>query len=438
MAVAVAFRLLEDRTLPLLDYAQLLPVLTVFPLLYALLGLYPGILRAPCEELKRLCLGASMGFLFLGFMFFLGQQGTLFSRFVILFSWLLCLILAPLFRHLARRQFSRFAWWGYPILVFAPPQITDGSLKLIFGDRSSGLFLAGRLHLPPPGEEVGGALSETALADLQKKHPEAIACIVAASLPQERVQDIVLQSGKYFKRIIVRLDIPWLDQTSLRMAETPFGPALTLRQNLLDPNKMRLKRCLDLLLCFAAAPFCLLLIPFVALCIKLDSKGSVFYRHQRIGREGRTFFLYKFRTMVSNAREALETALEKDEALAREWRQTHKLVHDPRLTRVGRFLRRSSLDELPQIFNVLMGEMSIVGPRPIVEAEIARYSEAFDLYRRVRPGITGLWQVSGRNDLSYARRVALDRYYVYNWQVWLDIYIIIRTVPTVVSGKGAY
>lgn len=438
MSVAISLRLLEDPALPLMDYVQLLPALVAFPLLYALLGLYPGILRAPCEELKRLSLGSSMGFLFLSFLFFLWQQGVFFSRFIIIFSWLLTLFLAPFFRYLVRRLCSRLAWWGYPVLVFAPPEVTERGLGLIFSDPSSGLFLAGRLALTPTGELAASPDQQTLMTELQKKYPDAIAGIIAGSLPPEKVQTLVLLAGKRFRRIMVSLDILWLDQISLHMVESPFGPALALRQNLLDPKKMRLKRCLDLLLCLGAAPFCLLLMPLAALCIKLDSKGPVLFRHKRIGCGGRPFFLYKFRTMVANAREVLDKALEEDEDLRNEWRRTQKLVHDPRLTRVGRFLRRTSLDELPQIFNVLRGEMSIVGPRPIVEAEIERYSDAFDLYERVRPGITGLWQVSGRNDLSYARRVELDRYYVYNWQVWLDIYIIVRTIPTIVSGRGAY
>jgi lipopolysaccharide/colanic/teichoic acid biosynthesis glycosyltransferase len=150
------------------------------------------------------------------------------------------------------------------------------------------------------------------------------------------------------------------------------------------------------------------------------------------------FHALKFRTMVANADRLLEEHLSKDPALRAEWELNHKLKNDPRVTLVGRFLRRTSLDELPQIWNVIVGQMSLIGPRPIVAAEIGRYGDHFDVYSRVLPGITGLWQVSGRNDTTYRERVELDCYYVYNWSLWLDLHILSRTVSAVLARKGAY
>jgi lipopolysaccharide/colanic/teichoic acid biosynthesis glycosyltransferase len=142
--------------------------------------------------------------------------------------------------------------------------------------------------------------------------------------------------------------------------------------------------------------------------------------------------------MARNADALLQKALAEDGELRREWEQTHKLKQDPRITRVGAFLRKTSLDELPQLWNVLTGDMSLVGPRPIVEAEIAKYGPVIEEYFRVRPGLTGLWQISGRNDTSYAERVRLDQHYVSNWSVWFDIWILAKTLPVILSGKGAY
>jgi lipopolysaccharide/colanic/teichoic acid biosynthesis glycosyltransferase len=142
--------------------------------------------------------------------------------------------------------------------------------------------------------------------------------------------------------------------------------------------------------------------------------------------------------MVRDGDQMLQRCLAESPALRKEWEQAHKLRNDPRVIRVGHFLRRSSFDELPQLWNVLRGEMSLVGPRPIVDDEIRRYGEHFDLYKAVRPGITGLWQVSGRNDTTYAERTNLDRYYVRNWSVWLDLYILARTVRAMLLGRGAY
>ena len=160
--------------------------------------------------------------------------------------------------------------------------------------------------------------------------------------------------------------------------------------------------------------------------------------HLALVRDGATFTAWKFRTMVRNASEVLARHLERNPALRQEWDRSHKLRHDPRVTAAGRVLRRTSLDELPQIWNVLRGEMSVVGPRPIVADEIALYGEAYELYTRVRPGITGLWQVSGRNDLPYEKRVQLDTYYIRNWSPWLDLYILARTVAAVLMARGAY
>ncbi len=176
----------------------------------------------------------------------------------------------------------------------------------------------------------------------------------------------------------------------------------------------------------------------IAVAIVRESPGPVLYRQRRIGFNGREIRVYKFRTMVQDAERVLEECLARDASLCREWRDSRKLKDDPRITRVGRWLRKYSLDELPQLLNVLRGEMSLVGPRPIVAEEVSRYGELYGVYTRARPGLTGLWQISGRNDLSYEERVTLDAYYISNWSVWLDIYILTRTLPVVLRGEGAY
>ena len=156
-----------------------------------------------------------------------------------------------------------------------------------------------------------------------------------------------------------------------------------------------------------------------------------------MGAGGRPFYCLKFRTMVVDADRVLDEALARDPALAAEWAASRKLVDDPRVTRIGRFLRKTSLDELPQLINVLRLEMSLVGPRPIVESEVPLYGEAIAQYHATRPGITGLWQVSGRSNTSYARRVQLDVWYVNNWTVWNDIAVLLKTIPAVLGRRGA-
>lgn len=165
---------------------------------------------------------------------------------------------------------------------------------------------------------------------------------------------------------------------------------------------------------------------------------SIIYKHRRVGRHGQAFECLKFRTMVPNAEQVLREILERDPEIKAEWVRDHKLRCDPRVTRLGRFLRRTSLDELPQLWNVMRGEMSLVGPRPVVREELLRYGRNVRTYLAAKPGITGLWQVKGRNDTDYRRRVVLDTYYVRNQNLGLDLYILLKTTKVVLGGSGAY
>ncbi|HBV5076689.1 exopolysaccharide biosynthesis polyprenyl glycosylphosphotransferase, partial [Klebsiella pneumoniae] len=176
---------------------------------------------------------------------------------------------------------------------------------------------------------------------------------------------------------------------------------------------------------------------YISRKVKQDG-GPAIYGHERIGKGGKSFKCLKFRSMIINSKEVLEELLAKDEDARREWESTFKLKNDPRITKIGAFLRRTSLDELPQLFNVLKGEMSLVGPRPIITAELVRYNEEVDYYLLSKPGMTGLWQVSGRSDVDYETRVYLDAWYVKNWSMWNDIAILFKTISVVLRKDGAY
>ncbi|MGP8244302.1 MAG: sugar transferase [Bryobacteraceae bacterium] len=199
-----------------------------------------------------------------------------------------------------------------------------------------------------------------------------------------------------------------------------------------------MKRAVDFAAAFVGGILLLPLFAAIAALVRLTSPGPAFFGHRRIGRGGREFLAWKFRTMVAHGDEVLRLRLRDDPVLCSEWEAHCKLRRDPRVTRLGEILRRTSLDELPQLWNVVRGEMSLVGPRPIVELEAERYGSTFAVYRKVRPGLTGLWQVSGRNNTSYAERVQFDEYYVRHWSVWLDLYILGKTVKVVLTGEGAY
>lgn len=441
---ALLLRALAGDGLDVDVYLGVLPGFSLFILLYAALGLYPGILRPAYDELKRLSIGTSTGFLFLSFLFFMSQQGLYYSRFVMLGGWTLALMLVPMFRHCARKTFARKPWWGYPVLLFGPEEKSDAVLREFVLHPEEGLVIADRVFFSPDAEArrsldmADSVQMEATLAALQRDYPTAIAFMMGDDLPPEKRETLIMLLSRYFRRVIVQFGDTWTKQSTLKVADVPGGLVLTMRQNLLDPARMRVKRLLDLTLCALGSVVLVPLIPLLALLIRLDSKGPVFFTQERLGQGGKPIRVWKFRTMVADAEEVLRKILDEDPAMREAWEKDQKLPRDPRLTRLGRFLRHTSLDELPQILNVLRNEMSLVGPRPIVEDEISRYGEAYELYKRVKPGITGLWQVSGRNDVSYATRVKLDQHYVYNWSVWLDIYIIIRTLPAMLTGSGAY
>lgn len=199
-----------------------------------------------------------------------------------------------------------------------------------------------------------------------------------------------------------------------------------------------LTRAIDVSLAVAAVLLLLPLLVLILVALKLTSPGPVLFAHRRIGKGGQLFPCYKFRSMVVNSAQVLERHLAECPEAHAEWLRDQKLRNDPRVTTIGKLLRRTSLDEVPQIFNVLRGEMSIVGPRPIVEGEIVRYRQYIFDYMSVKPGITGLWQISGRNNTTYRRRVALDTAYARTRNVRLDLAIMARTVPAVVLGSGCY
>ncbi|MEO0082810.1 MAG: sugar transferase [candidate division WOR-3 bacterium] len=200
----------------------------------------------------------------------------------------------------------------------------------------------------------------------------------------------------------------------------------------------RLKRIIDIVVCLIVLILIAPLFLFMVLCIKLDSSGPVFYRHHRLGKNMKPFNLLKLRTMYQDADKRLQAILQSDPKLKDEFEKTFKLKNDPRVTKTGKIIRKLSLDELPQIFNVIRGEMSLVGPRPIVEAEVLNYQKySLDLFR-VLPGMTGLWQTSGRTETSYEQRIKLDTHYVRTWSLKNDLKMLFKTIPVVISKHGAY
>ncbi|MDE1991056.1 MAG: sugar transferase [Rhizobiaceae bacterium] len=225
-------------------------------------------------------------------------------------------------------------------------------------------------------------------------------------------------------------------KSATRSASTAFFSAPG--SDVFPPTGGVLKRTFDVTAALTALIFISPLFLMLMVLVKLTDKGPAFYGHRRIGHNGKTFRCLKFRTMMVNGDSVLQEYLAANPRAMEEWRATRKLQNDPRVTVVGAVLRKLSLDELPQLLNIIRGEMSVVGPRPVVEDELEMYEHAAIYYLQSRPGLTGLWQVSGRNDVSYASRVAFDTHYVKNWSLSSDMVIIARTIPAVCLSRGSY
>lgn len=427
--------------LPLENYLTLIfPVIGLYLGVYLLIGLYPGIGVGPVEELRRLTLGTSIATLILmGLTFYLRTIYS-WSRAVFGITWLLLAISVPIMRKVARRLAVYANLWGIPVVIIGEAKGAERIYNSLSRNRLIGFMpvlciKTSSLHLifPQPSDHIHADWEGKGLF----KHID-IAIIAPQKAPLGAVKNVLLDHTHQFKRIIVMFD-------EARFGSVWFTPlhlveqlGLEVTHQLINPTQQAIKRILDLFLIFISIPFLIPVFGIISLVIKLDSPGPVFYTQKRVGHNGKEINIWKFRSMVLNADAILKKHLEEDAKLRAEWEQNFKLKQDPRITRVGKFLRKTSLDELPQLWNVMQKEMSLIGPRPIVNEEIPLYRADFEIYKRVLPGMTGMWQISGRNNVSYDERVALDVYYVQNWSIWLDIHILMHTFLVAVLGRGAY
>jgi Undecaprenyl-phosphate galactose phosphotransferase WbaP len=422
--------------LPLELYMQLSPVLLLAPLLGQALGSCQSIDLPPQRELKVLSLAITLAFTGLMILIFATRSGDAMSRLTMFGAWLLSLIAAPVARSLLRRCYCRRPWWGSPLVLLGTEKIDELRANLE-AHPERGLRIVARL-------DATNGLHQR-LADVARQYPRAFVLLLPDAFAlhsasgAQGLNFLLTELNRHFKGVLLLPDFI-ADNPFMWLAPRDLGNStvLLVRYNLYDKRMILLKRMLDLSLIALCACLILPLCAVIALAIMLDSPGAPVYFQERVGRNGTRFRICKFRTMVQNADVLLRKALHGDDELYREWEKDHKLKNDPRVTRVGAILRRASLDELPQLWNVLKGDMSLVGPRPIVPEEIEKYGPVFEEYLRVRPGLTGLWQISGRNDAPYGDRVRLDHYYISNWSVWFDIWILAKTVPVVLSARGAY
>ena len=420
----------------------MIAVITVWVGLCALLGLYPGYGLDHAEQLRRHTYGVFATLAILS-IFALGfQAGHMLSRLLLAVVFLGLLVLTPFVRYLMKSWMKKMDLWGKPVVVLGYGEAGANVVNLLKEEWELGydpvaifdyrLGAGGELLEGVDDQQVLGAVVDTA-----REHGVDTAIFAMPNIRREQLSELVTLASLSFRQVVVIPNLGGITNSAVMARDFAGTFGVEIKYNLLDTWARRFKRTLDLI---GGVIGGLLISPIVAaiiVAIKLDSPGPAFYGHRRIGVGGKNFCCWKFRTMRLDAERSLEEYLRSSLHLRAEWEANQKLNDDPRVTKVGRFLRKTSLDELPQLWNVLRGEMSLTGPRPIVDAEVPKYGKVYELYKRIRPGVSGLWQVSGRSDTSYTERVTMDSHYVRNWSVWLDLIILARTVKIVLLGRGA-
>ncbi|AYM89673.1 undecaprenyl-phosphate galactose phosphotransferase WbaP [Serratia sp. 3ACOL1] len=366
-----------------------------------------------------------------------------FSRHVWFITWSLSLVLVPLARAITKRLLNKFGMWQKHTVIIGSGKNACDAYAALQSEEVLGFAICAFFSSSRQCEKE--LLSKPIICDEQELweqcDPEYTQFIVALEFDEHALRDEWLKKlAKHNCRSVSV--IPTLRGVPLYGTDMSFifsheVMILRVNNNLAKRTSRFLKRSFDII---GSVSIIALLSPILGILTYLVSKdgGNAIYGHERVGRGGVKFKCLKFRSMIMNSQEVLDQLLENDPDARAEWDKDFKLKDDPRITRVGKFIRKTSLDELPQLFNVLRGDMSLVGPRPIIEKELERYAGDVDYYLMAKPGMTGLWQVSGRNDVDYDTRVYFDAWYVKNWSLWNDIAILFKTINVVLKRDGAY
>lgn len=400
--------------------------------------------RSPLwDEIRSLWKSTTFCFAFIMILVFLARREFFFSRAIIILAWFSSLFLFPSLRFLTKFILLKAGLWQKNVLILGDGETTRLVIEGLARNRIMGFEVKGVLIDNPEinesiaGIKVLGKIDELEYWSRRLNVRDIILAISNAS--SQRIIELIKRGEEIAETI--RIIPPTLDLITVGVDVDNLGAtlALSLKRNLDKKANLALKMIFEYILCICLVILSAPLMLLIALSIKLDSKGPVLFVQKRLGKNGSPFAMLKFRTMVINADKILEEYLASHAEARKQWELYKKIKgFDPRLTRVGRIMRRFSLDELPQLFNVLKGEMNLVGPRPYLEEEVIGLDSFFRTISKFRPGITGLWQISGRSDLPLEKRMILDEYYLRNWSLWLDFMILVRTVKAVISGQGAY
>lgn len=412
--------------------------LVIFVVVYALNGLYPGFGHTAVEEIQQIFYSLTLGYGVLALVIYFQQTSLDVSRWTFFMGWIFGCLFNMVFRFAARNRFSLFRWWGIPVLVVGPVEHCQevvlklkrsrrlGLRPVLILDENCPTHITHLLQIPVVrSTDDVQVLLETTHIDY--------AVFVGLDIQNQ----ILRWLGERFSNVLVVLDSSPLGSLWVKTMDLEGRLTLKTQYHLLDRKAIISKRIFDLVVGLGIGIILLPLLALIALLIRLDSPGSAIYAQERMGRGGKIFRCFKFRTMRVGAEALLDELLKSDPAANREYTQYHKLVKDPRITRIGKFLRKFSLDELPQLWNIIIGDLSLVGPRAYMVSEYADMGTYASLILRIPPGLTGWWQVMGRHNTTFDERLRLDEYYLSNWSLWLDIFIIIKTVWIMISGKGA-
>ena len=420
-------------------YLKMWTILSFWLIVFAYEGLYPSIGSGFWEETKGILKGNTLTFLILILLTFITKTSSEFSRPVIVLAFLMSIILVPLMRYLIRSILRSVNLWKKEVLIVGS---TDAVSKVLcnlrkhpdWGLKPVGVVLQDGQQTSLSGIPVLGNLEQ--MADVRSNAQEVIVALPHVS--REKLIEVVGRASRISPVVKMLPDLYGIASAGVKTYDLDGMLFLELEDRLALKRNVVTKRVFDILCSFMGLVMLSPLLLVIMLLIRLDTKGPVLFGHKRLGKSGRYFSCYKFRTMIVNGQEVFEEFLRNDSDARAQWNRDYKLKDDPRITRTGKLLRKMSLDELPQLWNVIKGDMSLVGPRPIVAEEVEKYGEKSKYLFKVTPGITGLWQVSGRNDVDYEERILLDEYYAKNWSLWLDIELLMRTVGAVVKKEGAY
>jgi Undecaprenyl-phosphate galactose phosphotransferase WbaP len=423
---------------PAAPFAAWVGVLALLPLIFAywVNGLYSEVWAHPVVEFRQLTHISTIGLLAAA----AGGAAAWPLPLWCAAAWPAAVTLVPLFRNAIHRCCEGRPWWGYPTLVIGSGDGTGAAARVLLDVPRSGLrpVLLTDVYGRCPASNLPVVNDRATLESILRTRVIRHAVVSLPDLPTARLVEVLDRFGGLLPHVLVLSDSATLPTLWGASRSSGRLSGLEVRNALLLDTLQCVKRLVDVTVALLALGVGLPVLVVVAALVKLTSPGPVLYGHTRIGRCGRPFKAWKFRTMRTVGDAVLRQHLARDAVARAEWERDQKLRDDPRVTAVGRLLRELSLDELPQLWNVLRGDMSLVGPRPIVQAEAWRYGDGIRLYAKVKPGITGLWQVSGRNRTSYDDRVQLDLFYVRHWSPWFDVYILAKTVVTLISREGAY